>query len=266
MVDGNKCASILRGPSGKLRSDNWPQTYPNNVDTQWVIECGVNQLVNLSFSSPFGLAGRMPDCTKDWLKVYDGDSTSAKLLGKLCHLDIPEVPQSSTNSLLLHFYAGPSHSSSRRGFELSYTCQEVPVTTETIEPTPSELPAQPTQCGQTLFTASTGTIESPNWPETYSSNLTCEYFIQLPNEDQTIEITFEQGFGMAGNLPDCSKDWVKIYDGHTDDSTLFGTYCHFTEPPVTTTSGSKAKIVMYAGPNHSPSRKGFSATYTAQST
>ena len=130
--------------------------------------------------------------------------------------------------------------------------------------TTSELPVQPSQCGQTLFTESTGTITSPNWPETYPTEVECEYFIKLPNEGHTIEITFDDGFGIAGTYPECAKDWVKIYDGYTDDSELFGTYCHFTPPPVITTSGSKAKIVLYAGPSHSPSRHGFSATYTSK--
>ena len=270
MIDGSRCASVLQGPSGQLSSDNWPATYPVNIDRQWVIECGADQAVQLTFSAGFGIAGRLPDCEKDWLKVYDGDSTSADLLGKFCYFTLPEVPLSSTNSLLLHFYAGPAHSSSRKGFEFSYTCENVitvvtspRVQEEVIVENPSQFPVQPSQCGQTHFTESTGTITTPNWPETYPTNVECEYFIELPNEGDSIQITFDE-FGIAGRFPECTKDTVKIYDGHTDDSEFFGTYCHFTTPPVITTSGSKAKIVLYAGPSHSPSRQGFSATYTSK--
>ena len=277
--DGNGCAEILQGPSGKISSGNWPQTYPINVDLQWVIQCESHQAVDLTFSKGFGIAGSLPSCTKDWLKVFDGDSTSSELMGKFCHYAIPQVSRSSSSSVLIYFYAGPDHNSARKGFEVSYTCVDVaPRATTTAAPTmkpetpsvpyvstpeatlPSTLPPQPTQCGQTLFTESSGTIESPNWPQTYPTNLQCEYFIQLPDESSRIEISFS-GFRIAGSYPDCSKDWVKIYDGHMNDAHLYGTYCHTSLPARTTTSGSKAKIVLFAGPNHNPSRNGFSATY-----
>ena len=286
--DANGCAEILQGPSGTISSGNWPETYPNNVDIQWIIQCESHQAVELAFSSGFGIAGSLPTCSKDWLKVFDGDSTSSELMGKFCHYAIPQVSRSSSNSLLIYFYAGPSHNSVRKGFEVSYTCVDValPATTTVVLPptttvapevksetTPSVettpimglqpiLPEQPEQCGQTLFTESSGTIESPNWPQTYPTNLQCEYFIQLPDENSVVEISFDNGFRIAGTYPDCPKDWVKVYDGHTNDGTLHGTYCNIETPPsVITTSGSKAKIVLYAGPAHNPSRNGFSATY-----
>lgn len=37
--DGNGCAEILQGASGKISSGNWPENYPVNVDLQWVIQC-----------------------------------------------------------------------------------------------------------------------------------------------------------------------------------------------------------------------------------
>ena len=213
--------------------------------------------------------------------VFDGDSTSSEVMGKFCHYAIPQVSRSSSSSVLIYFYAGPSHNSARKGFEVSYTCVDVaPRVTTTAAPVvrpaiiPSEqpleskpeatppptLPPQPAQCGQTLFTGSSGTIESPNYPQTYPTNLQCEYFIQLPDESSRVEISFS-GFRIAGSYPDCAKDWVKVYDGHMNDGHLHGTFCHTSLPSTITTSGSTAKIVLYAGPAHNPSRNGFSATY-----
>ena len=265
--DVNSCTKVMSGSGGKISSGNWPETYPTNIDEQWVIQCGSNQHVTLAFSEGFGLAGALPSCSKDWLKVYDGDSSDAELLGKFCHFAVPQMPKSSSSSLLIHFFAGSSHNPSRRGFELSYICEDVEVevtvpTTQQLDlQTTSVLPPQPSECGQTLFTESSGTIESPNWPETYPTNLQCEYFIDLPDESSVVEISFNSGFSIAGQYPSCIKDWVKIYDGHTDDTTLHGTYCHFHTPPVTRASGSKAKIVLFAGASHNPSRRGFSASY-----
>ena len=133
--DANGCAEILQGPSGTISSGNWPETYPNNVDIQWIIQCESHQAVELAFSSGFGIAGSLPTCSKDWLKVFDGDSTSSELMGKFCHYAIPHVSRSSSSSLLIYFYAGPSHNSVRKGFEVSYTCMDValPATT-TVAP------------------------------------------------------------------------------------------------------------------------------------
>ena len=257
--DGNGCAKIMQGPSGKISSGNWPETYPINVDLQWVVQCESHQAVELTFSQGFGIAGSLPSCPRDWIKIFDGNSTSAELLGKFCHYAIPQVPKSSSNSLLVHFYAGPSHNSARKGFEISYTCVNI----EFPKP-PLVLPSQSPLCGQTVFKGSSGTIESPNWPQTYPTNLQCEYFIQLPDESSRVEISFDDRFGIAGTYPACSMDWVKIYDGHvTNDASLYGTYCHWQTPPVITTSGSSAKVVLFAGPRHSPSRRGFSANYRA---
>ena len=285
--DGNGCAEILQGASGKISSGNWPETYPVNVDLQWVIQCESHQAVDLTFSNGFGIAGSLPSCEKDWLMVFDGDSMSSEVMGKFCHFAIPQVLRSSSNNVLIYFFAGPNHSPSRKGFEVSYTCMDValPATTSTaaattaaptvkqelptIEvtskpeatlPPTTTLPPQPTQCGQTLFTGNSGTIESPNWPYTYPTNIHCEYFIQLPDEGSRVEISFS-GFRIAGQYPDCDKDWVKVYDGHTNDGHVHGTYCHTSLPATITTSGSKAKIVLYAGPSHNPSRNGFSASY-----
>ena len=293
--DSNGCAEILEGPSGKISSGNWPETYPVNVDLQWVVQCESHQAVDLTFSNGFGIAGGLPDCTIDWLMVFDGDSTSAEVMGKFCHFAVPQVSRSSSSSILIYFYAGPSHSPSRKGFEVSYTCVDVaPRVTTTAAPVvrpttpsgqplelkpeatlppqiPSEqpkpettapptLPPQPTQCGQTLFTGSSGTIESPNYPQTYPINLQCEYFIQLPDQSSRVEISFS-GFRIAGRYPECDKDWVRVYDGHTNDGNLHGTFCHTSLPSTITTSGSTAKIVLYAGPSHNPSRNGFSARY-----
>ena len=261
--DSNGCAEILQGPSGTISSGNWPQTYPNNVNIQWIIQCESNQAVELTFSNGFGIAGNLPTCPKDWLKVFDGDSSSSELMGKFCHYAVPQVSRSSSNSLLVHFYAGPSHNPVRKGFEISYTCEDIePSTTTAAAHVSPELPSQSPLCGQTLFTESSGTIESPNWPQTYPTNVQCEYFIQLPDDNSKIELDFNNGrFGIAGTYPDCLKDWVKIYDGHSDDASLYDTYCHWHMPPLIVTSGSKAKIVLFAGPNHSSTRRGFSANY-----
>ena len=55
----------------------------------------------------------------DSLTLYDGDSNSALMIGKInCGSLIPNNQKSSTNSVLIHFKSDPSVTKS--GFKLKY--------------------------------------------------------------------------------------------------------------------------------------------------
>ena len=42
------CGAVLNTASGSFQSPNWPETYPNNVDCQWIIELpDTNKLVEI---------------------------------------------------------------------------------------------------------------------------------------------------------------------------------------------------------------------------
>jgi len=60
-------------------------------------------------------------------------------------------------------------------------------------------------CGNTVFTASYGTILSPNYPQNYNSDENCTYSIWA-QEASTFTLTFE-AFQLQ---EDCRKDWVQV--------------------------------------------------------
>ena len=133
--------------------------------------------------------------------------------------------------------------------------------------TSSASEAQPTEtgplCGGDLKTAS-GTFQTLNWPQTYPVNVDCEWNIEIPGTSKVIEISFDRSvFGIAGNLPDCVKDWLKVYDGHEVSDTYWGPFCHYRIPNTIRTSSGKAKVRFHAGPVHNSARKGFKASYTS---
>ena len=130
--------------------------------------------------------------------------------------------------------------------------------TVTTEPPTTPQP----QCGGKL-NSSSGDFQTLNWPETYPVNVDCEWTIELPDGSKVVEISFDSSvYGIAGRMPDCEKDWIKIYDGlDTDTARMWGPLCYFTLPSDIKTSSNNAKVLFHAGPGHSPSRKGFKATY-----
>ena len=56
-VEGTTTTNLIED-SGSFQSPNWPQTYPVNVDLEWIIMLpDPNKRVLLTFDTPFGIAG-----------------------------------------------------------------------------------------------------------------------------------------------------------------------------------------------------------------
>ena len=262
------CGGVLNTASGSFQTPNWPETYPVNVDCEWRIELpDEDKVVEIRCEEePFGIAGRLPDCTKDHLTFYDGHTRQVDSFGPYCDVTSPNTVTMSSNLAMAVFLAGPSHSPSRRGFRCTYRSADGPTTPPPTTPPPTTPPPPPTTppppvCGGVLNTAS-GSFQTPNWPETYPVSVDCEWRIELPDEDKVVEIRCEEEpFGIAGRLPDCTKDHLTFYDGHSKQDDSFGPYCYFTNPDTVTMSSHTAMAVFHAGPSHSPSRKGFRCTY-----
>ena len=242
-ISSSTCGGMISAASGTFQSPNWPETYPNNLDCEWRIQLpDSNKVVEISCEEePFGIAGSLPAC-KDFLKFYDGHSKQDTEYGPFCYFTNPDTTKMSSNKAMAVFHSGPSHSSSRRGFKCSFRSVDV---------------AQASQCGGVL-TAASGSFQSPNWPQTYPVNVDCTWTITLPDSTKQVEINFDSTFGIAGSLPTC-KDKVYVYDDNT--GTRYGPYCHFTVPNPPVLTSNRARVVLEAGPSHSSSRVGFSATY-----
>ena len=236
--------------SSTFQTPNWPETYPNNIDCEWRIQLpDSNKLVEIRCEEePFGIAGSLPVCDKDYLKFYDGHSKQDTVFGPFCYYTKPNAIKMSSNKAMAIFHSGPSHSPFRKGFKCSFQSIDRPTT-----PPPTQAP----QCGRAL-TAASGSFQTPNWPQTYPVNVNCTWTITLPDTSKRVDINFESPFGIAGSLPTC-KDKVYVYDDNT--GTRYGPYCHFAVPNPPTMTSHRARVVLEAGPSHSPSRLGFSATY-----
>ena len=251
-----QCGGQLNAAGGSFQTPNWPETYPVNIDCEWRIQLpDSNMLVEISCDEePFGIAGALPVCPKDYLKMYNGHSKEGTEFGPFCYFAKPGTLQMSSNKAMAIFHAGPTHSSSRKGFKCSYRSVNPPTT---LAPTTSP-PTQPSGCNE-LLTAASGSLQSENWPATYPVSVDCTWSIVLPDSTKQVEITFDTGFGIAGSLPACVKDQVYVFDDNT--GTRYGPYCYFTVPNPPLMTSNRARVVLHAGPIHNPSRRGFRATY-----
>ncbi|XP_042288789.1 deleted in malignant brain tumors 1 protein isoform X1 [Thunnus maccoyii] len=78
---GWDCGGYLYGSSGTFQSPNYPNPYPHNAHCTWYIRPG-RQIIQLEF--PSIEMENQASCPFDYIYVYDGSSTSSRILGKVC--------------------------------------------------------------------------------------------------------------------------------------------------------------------------------------
>ena len=105
--------TTLSTNSGSFSDGSGSNNYVNNVDCSWLVEVDFGRIITLNFSS-FNTQNRF-----DFVRVYDGNSINAPLLGEFSGTALPSAITSSNNQLLVRFTSNGSNSSS--GWEASYT-------------------------------------------------------------------------------------------------------------------------------------------------
>ncbi|XP_025084337.1 low-density lipoprotein receptor-related protein 4-like [Pomacea canaliculata] len=119
------------------------------------------------------------------------------------------------------------------------------------------VPAQAQSCSQT-FTARSGFVSSPSYPNPYPNNQNCTSIICAP-EGQRVTIvilTFDTQSGTNG----CDRDYVQIRDGSSATSPSLGTYCNKSIPAVFRSAYNCLYIKFVS--DSSVSGTGYSAIYT----
>uniref|UniRef100_A0A8C4RST4 Metalloendopeptidase n=1 Tax=Erpetoichthys calabaricus TaxID=27687 RepID=A0A8C4RST4_ERPCA len=217
-------------PSGRtFTSPNYPSPYPMNANYLYLIHIPSGQ-VSLQFSS-FNIQNT-PSCSGDYIKAYDGSSTSSPVLrDKTCgNMSIPALTGSSS-SVLVQFVTDASVTAP--GFIASYII------------------SGPTQI---LLTGASGTFTSPNYPSPYPNNENYVYLIQIPSGQVSMTETLD-------NTPSCSGDYIKVYDGSSTSSpVLRDKTCGNMSIPALT--GSSSSVLVQFVTDASVTAPGFIASYS----
>ncbi|BHF77938.1 Bone morphoproteintic protein 1 [Sparganum proliferum] len=122
------CRKHLKAGEGEIVSPGYPERYPPSSECTWNIEVPVGNIVNLTFHS-FEVESH-ENCSYDYLAVYDGPSTSSRLLEKLCGSTTPEAIMSTGNTMTLHFITDKVLN--KKGFAANFS--KTSVTIGTPEP------------------------------------------------------------------------------------------------------------------------------------
>ncbi|XP_068160694.1 cubilin [Antennarius striatus] len=222
------CGGTLTTASGAFSSPNFPLPYHPNAECYWNIQTSQGNQLLLSFSE-FHLESSS-NCHFDYLAVYDGNSSSAPELARLCGNQQPSAINSSGNQLYIKLRTDGSISAG--GFLASYT----------------------SKCENILITGQhSGVVESLNFPNDYPANSLCSWTIQASGGN-TVNYTFT-AFQLEATSSSCVYDYIKLYNGLTTQAPLIGTFCGYTPPPANSTTSSGLTVVFRT--DSSVSRSGF---------
>ncbi|KAF7484895.1 Hypothetical predicted protein [Marmota monax] len=226
---------VIRSPS-YLNSD-----YPNNLYCVYNITVRNDRVVLLKFGD-FNVA-LSTFCSHDYLAVYDGSNMSDPLLGKFCGSKLPPTVKSSNNSMVLVFKTDSVQTA--RGWNAIFR--------ETLGPQQG--------CGGYL-TVSNSTFVSPDSDSNgkYDRDLSCTWLIIAP-VNKLIQLTFNT-FALEAmtNSQQCLYDYVKLYDGESENDRLAGTFCGSTIPAPFISSSNFLTVHFVS--DLTLEREGFNATYT----
>ncbi|XP_051038037.1 CUB and sushi domain-containing protein 1 [Phodopus roborovskii] len=280
------CGSNLRGPSGIITSPNYPVQYEDNAHCVWVITTtDPDKVIKLAFEEfelergydtlTVGDAGKVGD-TRSVLYVLTGSS-------------VPDLIVSMSNQMWLHLqsddsigspgfkavyqeiekggcgdpgipaYGKRTGNSFLHGDTLTFECQaafelvgERVITCQKNNQWSGNKPSCVFSCFFN-FTASSGIILSPNYPEEYGNNMNCVWLI-ISEPGSRIHLIFND-FDVEPQF-----DFLAVKDDGISDITVLGTFSGNEVPAQLASSGHIVRLEFQS--DHSTTGRGFNITYT----
>lgn len=230
-----ECGGVINATThGRISSPGSPGSYPPNRDCYWHLITTLGKRISLYFYT-FDIEAH-PNCSFDYLAIYDGEHTTDPLLNKYCNSTQPSPVQSASSDLVIHFHSDGDGTG--KGFQITYA----PI---------AGIPG----CGG-YFTAERGEIVSPTYDGKYLNSLLCEYKIKT-SANTIMKLNFRM-FKLEYSFR-CKHDYLKIYDGPSSESPLVGTFCGTTHP-ASYNSSSNSLYLKFKTNRHSAS-EGFRITY-----
>ncbi len=224
--------TYLTNSTGSLSDGSGNNNYSNNSDCRWRIQPAGASSITLNFTE-FNIVA-----PGDTLFVFDGPSINAPLLGALTGTLLPPNITSSTGIIFLWFKTDNSLAST--GWSLNYISVITPVFCHNT----------------TILNTNTGSFSDGSGLDFYRNNTRCSWLINPPNTN-SINLSF-QSFKTELNT-----DFVRVYDGPDNTSTLIGSFSGMALPPEITSSGGALFLEFIT--NQSDSLEGWSASYSTLS-
>uniref|UniRef100_A0A452V7P4 Metalloendopeptidase n=1 Tax=Ursus maritimus TaxID=29073 RepID=A0A452V7P4_URSMA len=267
---GVACGGFITKLNGTITSPGWPKEYPTNKHCVWHVVAPAQYRISLQFEV-FELEGN-DVCKYDFVEVRSGLSPDARLHGKFCGSEMPEVITSQSNNMRVEFKS--DNTVSKRGFRAHFFsdkdecakdnggCQH-----ECVNTSGSYLcrcrngyrlhenghDCKEAGCAHKISSAE-GTLASPNWPDKYPSRRECTWNISS-TAGHRVKLTFNE-FEIEQHQ-ECAYDHLELYDGPDSLAPSLGRFCGSKKPDPVVASGSSLFLRFYS--DASVQRRGFQA-------
>lgn len=203
--------------------------YTNDVTYNWSIQPEGADFVRLNIFSI-----NMESCC-DFVRVYDGNNTSAPLIGEYTGNDPVDDIIAESGSMFVQFTS--DYSVNYDGFAAEYSCGYC--------------------SGQTELTAASGTITDGSGEQSYINNTDCSWLIDVP---QALSIDLDFTFlDLEQNY-----DYVTIYDGSNTSAPVLESVSGSELPP--TISSSTGTVLVRFTTDGSVIYQGFELDYSSVTT
>jgi hypothetical protein len=202
--------TIITHMSGQFTDGSGPvEEYLANTDASWLIDpqTATDSIEDITISFVnFGLG------SGDFLRIYDGETTAAPMLGEYTGTTIPGNLTSTGNKMLITLTSNAGDQGA--GFKAEFEAN------------------RPNYCGMETYTDPVGTINDGSGDFYYNPGTTCFYVIDPPDAT-SITITFNSFDTEEG------KDILKVFEG---SSTLMGEYSGSDLPDAIQIPSGKATL------------------------
>jgi predicted metal-dependent phosphotriesterase family hydrolase len=198
---------IFTDESGTITDNSGPDDYSYYMSCQKLIDVPGSTGITLQFTFFETEPGN------DYVKVYDGSTTSSLLLGEFSGNSLPPVLHSTGGQMLILFFTNGEIQ--KAGWSATYSSDGT----------------SPAMCLDETFSGMTGTITDNSGNADYANNMSCQKLIQVPGA-VNVSLKFNSFATEAG------YDFVKVYDGQTTSSALLGQFSGTSLPPGITSTDS----------------------------
>lgn len=231
VIDNGACIDeTFNDENGTITDNSGDDDYRNNSDCKKYIQSSSGTQISLTFNS-FDLEENY-----DYVRIYDGFTTSATLLEELTGNSMPGTITSSSNEMLIHFIT--DHSVTKAGWEANYTSSD----------------GGNGPCLDETFSENIGTVSDNSGEENYSNNSDCKKYFQTSSGTR-ISLTFNS-FDIEEDY-----DYVYVYDGLTTSATLLGMFTGNSNPGTIISSSNE--MLIHFTTDHSVVEAGWEASYIA---
>lgn len=236
----------MSSPSGAIASPNYPQPYSSNVECNYVVSVSKGSALSAHFVQLE--MDDQPDCSLDYVELFDGKDEHQARIGRYCSLrQVPPMISTSGSSLFVRFRSALS--TGKKGFLLVYN----------------------TNCS-TIVSGYRGVIESPNYPLPDVEQPNCVWKVKLPVGNRIrfvitdLQVKCEEGAQLSiedetsdVSLTQLSKNVTRNFCGNNYTSFYFNTSkneaaVHFQMPLGSKNNGSGLIKINTYGPHWLPNR------------